>query len=281
MGDNGAGHRWVFIIRDAKVCAGLPDDTVDRRVMDMADPGKKMVFYLKIQAADVPGDDLVPGCKIRGGLYLVNGPLLFQLYRFTRLDVCKFGAFYDMRQLENNSEYKTQYQVHRRKAYQPGLPADEIYRQHHIEQSIEYFTQPEDAVFFPIHFLQRCIHYFPAKVFHKIKHANPQKGGKRVDENHVNMLIAVCRLPFLGGAAAHEGAFCNIIVEAVHIGIRVMNDIVFEFPDKGIAAQRIQGQPHQVVHPFAGGVAAVKGVVHNVKADACQGNAQEAASDDP
>ena len=42
----------------------------------------------------------------------------------------------------------------------------------------------------------------------------------------------------LGGAMAQQRLFA-IIINAVYISISMMNNIVFEFPDKRIASQRI------------------------------------------
>ena len=51
-----------------------------------------------------------------------------------------------------------------------------------------------------------------------------------------------------------------------------MDDVMFDLPNKGVAAQRIHGQPHHIVDPFLLGEAIVTGVVHNIKryTDQCQ-----------
>lgn len=81
------------------------------------------------------------------------------------------------------------------------------------------------------------------------------------------MLQPVCRNPALGTAHADKGAFSNIVVNAVDIGIRMMNDVVLLFPDEIIAAQGIQREAKQFVYPFTGRIAAVIGIMHDVKPD--------------
>ena len=65
------------------------------------------------------------------------------------------------------------------------------------------------------------------------------------------MLKTMWRIPFLGFALAHQRAEGYIIVDPVYIGICMMNDIVLEFPDKGITAQYIRASRHEVVYPAA------------------------------
>lgn len=78
------------------------------------------------------------------------------------------------------------------------------------------------------------------------------------------------RRPFLTFAVTHEGTLGDVIVETIYIRIGMMDDIMFEFPDKGIASQRIKRKPHQPVDPFPAGIAAVTGIVHDIKTDAGQ-----------
>ena len=80
--------------------------------------------------------------------------------------------------------------------------------------------------------------------------------------------------PFLRGTLAKKGAVGNIIVHTIDIGIGMVNDIVFELPDEGVAAQCIERKPHQVIDPAARGIAAMTGVVHDVEPGAGQNQAQ-------
>ena len=84
------------------------------------------------------------------------------------------------------------------------------------------------------------------------------------------MLEAVRRNPLLGVALPHERAFVDIVVHAVHVGVRMVNHVVFQFPDECVAAQGIKRQAHEFVHPFLARIAAVAGIVHDVEADAGQ-----------
>ena len=60
----------------------------------------------------------------------------------------------------------------------------------------------------------------------------------------------------------------------------MMNDVVFLFPDEGVAAERVERKTQRIVHPALVGVAAVAGVVHHVEADAGQREAERAAHQD-
>jgi len=81
------------------------------------------------------------------------------------------------------------------------------------------------------------------------------------------MLYPVGRHPGLRAAHADKGALGNIIVDPVDIRIGVVNDVVLLFPDEIITAQGIQRKAEQLVHPFTGGIAAVVGVMHDIKSD--------------
>ena len=53
------------------------------------------------------------------------------------------------------------------------------------------------------------------------------------------MLKPMSRNPFLGHALAHNWAFCDIVINSINISISMVNDIVFEFPDKSITAKSV------------------------------------------
>ena len=92
------------------------------------------------------------------------------------------------------------------------------------------------------------------------------------------MLDAMCRDPGLGAAHPDKRAFGDIVVDAVDVGIGMVNDIVFLFPDEIIAAKRIERKSKELVDPFTGRIAAVVGVVHHVEADTGEYKTEEEAA---
>src|ERR1700754_3122892 len=136
MRNDSAGHGRVFVVSDAKLRAGLPHDMIYRRIMDMADPGKEMVFDLEIKASDIPGDDLIAGGEIRSGLYLMDRPFFFQLYCRIRFDVFETCGLHNMRQLKHDGQDKAKDEMHAGKTPEPGLPAYKIDGYQHIEQEV-------------------------------------------------------------------------------------------------------------------------------------------------
>ena len=66
------------------------------------------------------------------------------------------------------------------------------------------------------------------------------------------MLHPVGGHPGLRAAHTYERTLRNIIIHAVDIWVSVMNNVVFELPDKTVTTQCIQCKAKQVVHPLAG-----------------------------
>lgn len=240
----------------------------------MANAGKEVVLYLEVEPAGKPGDDLVLSRKIGGGDYLVNGPLIFNLQLIICLHVFESCIFYHMGQLEYDGQGDTHHNVHAHESDKPGHPAHHECGDEDIEQYVQYLADPEDEMLSPIHFLQGCVYDLSFEVFVEIEHQHPGQGGNGVYGQHVNVLEAVCRHPFLGGAHAHEGAFIDVVIHTVYIGVGVVDDIVFEFPDEGIATEGVEGEAHDVVDPLFAGVTAMAGIVHDIKADTGQQEAQ-------
>ncbi|SPZ94639.1 Uncharacterised protein [Sphingobacterium multivorum] len=59
--------------------AGLLHNPIERRIMNMADLWKKVMFNLKIEAAKQPGKCFAARSKICGGLNLMNHPFFLDL----------------------------------------------------------------------------------------------------------------------------------------------------------------------------------------------------------
>ena len=67
MGSDGISHSFILYVLNSIFLAGFLDDLTDCRVMYMGDLGKKMVFYLEIQAADKPANNFVFCRKVGRG----------------------------------------------------------------------------------------------------------------------------------------------------------------------------------------------------------------------
>lgn len=95
------------------------------------------------------------------------------------------------------------------------------------------------------------------------------------------MLHPVSGYPALRAAHPDERAFGDIVVDPVDIGVRMMNDVMFLFPDEIISSQGVQRKAHELIDPFTGRIAAVVGVVHHIKPNTGEDKSQDQAGDDP
>jgi hypothetical protein len=89
---------------------------------------------------------------------------------------------------------------------------------------------------------------FPAEIL-QIVHAEHEDGCESVQGKHVDRLIAVHGLPWLGAAFAHEGHVVDVIVNPIDIGVCMVNDIMFQFPECGIAPEEIVCKSENFVDP--------------------------------
>lgn len=86
--------------------------------------------------------------------------------------------------------------------------------------------------------------------------------------------------PFLTLAMSHERTLGNIIVYAIYIRISMMDDIMFELPDKGIPPQGIERKSHQPVDPFPTGVAAMTSIMHDIEPNTSKYEPKQSAKQD-
>src|SRR5450432_4474457 len=240
-----------------------------------------MVLDLEIQSPDKPGDDLIARGEVGCRLDLVNGPFLFQLLCIVLRNMDEFHVFHYMRQLEYDGQGQSHDHLHGAIPDGPDLPSYQTSRYQDIKDGIQCLAKPEYDIFDDAHFLQRGGDDLSFKIFIEIHHRDPGDGGDRIDQHYIKMLEAVSGDPFLRGALPHQGTFGDIIVDPIHIGIGMMDDIVLELPYKGITAQCIEGKSHQVVDPAFGGIAAVTGVMHDIESRAGEHKSQDRATADP
>ena len=67
---------------------------------------------------------------------------------------------------------------------------------------------------------------------------------------------------------ADDGAFGNIIINPIHIGISMMNNIVFLLPEKSACTHSVHTQTKQIIEPGFSAVAAMVGIMHYTKTNA-------------
>ena len=72
-----SAHRRVGYIIDAKLLTNFFDDFADGRIVYVANPGKKMMLDLKVQATEIPVRQFVSRREIGSGFHLVNRPFVF------------------------------------------------------------------------------------------------------------------------------------------------------------------------------------------------------------
>ena len=89
----------IIVIRKAEKLTLLPHYFAQGCIVDMTDLWEEVMLYLEIQAASQPGNDPVPGSKVGGCPYLMDGP--FGIYDLVRIARHIEGSlFNDMRQLK-------------------------------------------------------------------------------------------------------------------------------------------------------------------------------------
>ena len=82
------------------------------------------------------------------------------------------------------------------------------------------------------------------------------------------MLYPVRGYPALCAAHANKRALGDIIVQAVHIWIGMMDDVVLEFPDKTVTPQCIQCKTKQLVDFLIRRIAAMISIMHHIESNA-------------
>src|SRR4029078_674021 len=74
VGRNSLGNCRKRMVRQSVTLAMFPDNAADPGIVNMADPGKQMVFNLVIQSSNKPTYDFVFWSKISRRSHLVHGP---------------------------------------------------------------------------------------------------------------------------------------------------------------------------------------------------------------
>ena len=81
------------------------------------------------------------------------------------------------------------------------------------------------------------------------------------------MLVFVHFQSFLIAAHTHEWLDIDIVIHSIHIGIGMVNDIVFVMPDKAVSAQNAKRQCGHLVDHFTFAETSVTSVMHNIESN--------------
>ncbi len=57
----------------------------------------------------------------------------------------------------------------------------------------------------------------------------------------------------------------------------MMNDVVFDFPNKGISSKSIHSKAHDIIDAFTFGITSVVGIMHYIKTDGSDTQTKNAA----
>ena len=84
------------------------------------------------------------------------------------------------------------------------------------------------------------------------------------------MLETMPPIARLQWAEAHDGVHVDVLVKAIHIGERVVKNVVLDFPDCGIATHQIEDAADPQVDPLLVAVRIMICVVHYIHSNACK-----------
>src|SRR5215207_2834932 len=94
------------------------------------------------------------------------------------------------------------------------------------------------------------------------------------------MLISVHRQSRLRSAHAHPGLDIYVIIHPIHVGIGMVDHIVFYIPHEGTSPKHIQGKSSHVVDPFVLAETAMRAIMHYIKPNPGHNYTQKAAFQD-
>lgn len=173
---NSSQNTWKFHVIHVELLAGFAHQLVDFWVVNMADTGKQMMFYLKIQTTCKPGNNFTAGSKICSCLHLMNCP--FRLYFVISAVWCfEYSIFNDVGKLKHDGNGQS---ANKRndEITQNGVQQANHENGHNQEcADVQKFTRPKDNVLFCIHFPEGRFPNLAGKVFAEILYINPQQIG--------------------------------------------------------------------------------------------------------
>src|SRR6266852_5061547 len=238
--------------------------------MDVADPGKQMVFDLKVQATDEPRDHATAPGEIDARLRLMDCPGGIDTSG-TRSGHRELRLFHAVCHLEHHTQHATR--------HQPGDPVVEEDDAGGMEQQGNpecyrkegRFAGSEDHELPTPRAREWLVTDPAADELPEIIDELPLDGQHPVERPQVQVLPPVKREPSLMRCQPGENAEVNVGVMAGDIDVRVMEDNVLPAPEVGTPPNQIQRHRHELVDPGAARIGLMAAVVLNVEPDPGRG----------
>ena len=105
------------------------------------------------------------------------------------------------------------------------------------------------------------------KIFVKIGIQRPKNMRDSIKKEHVIMLIFMNGFINLGMTMSQNWCLCNIVVKPVNVSIRMMDNVVFNFPNKSVGSERIHRKTHDVIDAFTFRITTMVGIMHYIKSN--------------
>ena len=244
-------------------------DRGDFGVMDMANIGEEVMLDLKIESADIPVEQVVVASEIGGGIELVDDPVGLD----DAFGICGGlgDAFYHMRQLEDHTQDEATCEMHEQPS-QANLPPSKIseqQRQADENAEMEDFDADHLGQFLvEIDFL--LLNDPLPTVFKKLREILQEHGQREqgVDKQCVDVLVAMDFAQWRMLAEPQRTFGFDVFVEAIDIGIGVVEHIVLHFPSESAIAQQVHGSAKDAVDPFFARERLMRASMHDAHADA-------------
>ena len=115
------------------------------------------------------------------------------------------------------------------------------------------------------HWFQRNRTYSLQEVFFIVSNKDPVQVKQRIGKPEIKMLVFVDLVKLLRVTKSKKWFRVDIIIQAVNIGIGVVDHIVFCFPHKNVRTKKIERQCSKVVDPFIPAETTVTAIMHNVE----------------
>ncbi len=243
----------------------------------MADAREEVVLDLEVEPAEEP----VPHAVVRGevgrGGHLMHRPFGLDAVVVLQL-LHELGIAHHVRQLEHDGDDQPGHEHHDAVADQRVHHAGEEHGQHQEHAHIAQLGGPEHDVLLHRQRLHGgVVRDAAGEVLPQVVVEDPEEVGEPVEQQAVHVLEPVEPLSLLPFMHADPGLDVDVVVHALHVGEGVVVDVVLQLPEVHVAAQEVEREAHDLVHPAAAAVAAVSAVVHHVEADGGDGEAEQGA----
>src|SRR5690606_1180776 len=225
------------------------------------------MFHLKIQPAEQPEENLVPGSKVRRGVDLMYGPFFADVPGF----ICngKGHAFHDVGQLKDHAGSDSANDGGNDKPGQGAGPAYNNGGEDNVDRHVPYFTYPENKMFPEFHprLLIHVGYAFPGKIASKIQVKYPGNVGDHVEDYPIEMLEPVKPIARLMFMEAHQGTYFDISIMTFDVRVGMVIDIMLYLPEMRIASQYVKRVGGNRIEPAMFGKTPVTSLVHDVEPD--------------